>query len=407
MRIGFDATSWGNGRGYGRFTRGLLGALQTANAARGDPHEIVLILDGSAETLVGLPRDLERVVAPTAATTLDAASSSGRRSIGDLWRMRDAAGLARFDLLLFPTVYTYFPPPPRVPTLVVIHDVIPERFPRLVFPNRRLELFWHLKVLAATRRAARILTVSRDSAAGIAQYLRVPPHRIRIVGEGIDARFSPAAARAAAPAAVARFGLDAKGGFLLYVGGLSPHKNLGALVEAFERVHADRQVSSPRLVLAGDHSGDSFFSAYATLRDLVSARGLEQAVIFTDRVTDDELLGLYGAATGLVLPSLAEGFGLPALEALACGTPVVASDAGALPEVIGDTGLFFDPCDASSLDAALRRILSDADLRGDLARRGPVRAAQFSWEHTAALTLAACEEVATRRSARMLSGMPS
>jgi len=396
MRIGFDASCWTNGRGYGRFTRGLLDAVLAENAARGAPHEIVLVLDRASAACVDLPVGVERAVATTDEAAVQAASSSGRRSLRDLWAMRAAADQAKLDLLLYPTVYTYFPPPPRVPTLVTIHDTIAERFPRLVFPNRRLELFWRLKVLAASRRAALVLTVSCDAATDISRHLWVSSARIRVVSEGIDAHFRQPAPPGQVAEAPARFGLDPGTGFLLYVGGLSPHKNLDALIESLGRLRRDPALASLRLVIAGDYSRDSFYSAHTKLRALVAARGLEDAVTFTGFVTDDELVSLYRTAIALVLPSFIEGFGLPAAEALACGTPVVASAVGSLPEVVGDAGLFFDPKDGPGLDAALRRVVTDPALRADLARRGLERAGRFSWVRTAKLTLAACEEAARK-----------
>jgi glycosyltransferase involved in cell wall biosynthesis len=409
MRVGIDVTSWANGRGYGRFTRGLVPALLAANEAAGGPHELVALLDAGADgrgdlELPALPEGLARVVAGTAEAATRAASSGGRRALRDLWAMRAAAGQVGLDVLLYPTVYTYFPPPARVPALVTIHDVIPERFPRLVFPNRRPELFWRLKVGAATRRAALVLTVSRDAARGIARRLRVHPARIRVVGEAPDPRFRPpdGLSREAAARVLARLGLAAGTPYLLYVGGLSPHKNLAALAEAVGRLRRDPAHAALRLVLAGDYAGDSFFSAYPTLRRLVAERGLEGVVVFAGFVPDDDLVGLYQAARALVLPSLGEGFGLPAVEALACGTPVVTSTVGSLPEVVGEAGLFFDPLDAAGLDWALRRVLGDDGLRADLAARGPARARSFSWERTARLTLAALEEAWGARDAAKL-----
>lgn len=385
MRIGIDASSWVNRRGYGRFTRGLLPALLAANEASGRPHRFIAIVDSGAAT-ADLPTDVDRAVAPTAEAVTRAASSSGRRGLRDLWLMRHAATSARLDVLLYPTVYSYFPAPRGVPAVVTIHDVIPERFPRLVFPNRRLELFWRVKVLAATRRARLILTVSRDAARGITRYLGVPAERIRVIGEALDPHFAAPNGRRSPR------GNTEDAPFFLYIGGLSPHKNLASLIEAIGRLRRDPRYATARLVLAGDYTGDSFHSAYPALQALVVARGLENAVRFTGFVSDDELARLYQTTHALVLPSYCEGFGLPAVEALAHGTPVLASTGGALPEVVGDAGLYFDPDDPAGLDWALRRILEDDQLRAQLAGRGPARAACFSWERTAALTLAALAE---------------
>src|SRR5262249_29391329 len=142
--------------------------------------------------------------------------------------------------------------------------------------------------------------------------------------------------------------------FVLYVGGLSPHKNLVRLIEAF----AQAAESGVRLVLVGD-MGDVFHTHVPELRAAVARCRLGDQVHFTGFVPDDDLAYLYNCAEALVQPSLWEGFGLPPVEAMACGTAVVSSTAGSLPEVLGEAGLYFDPTDVAAIAAALRRILSD------------------------------------------------
>lgn len=400
MRLGIDASSWINGRGFGRYTRGLLTALLAETATLAVPPALVAIVDQATAARANLPDGIDVVTAPTRAAATEAASSSGRRALGDLWAMRAAAGRATLDLLVYPTVYTYFPPPARLPTIVTIHDTTPEQHPRLVFPNRRLEFFWRLKVLVATRRAALIVTASQAAARDIRRWLRAPADRVRVIGAGVAPCFEAQAAARGAPAARRALGLDDRTPLLLAVGGLSPHKNLALLIETVARLQRRPGLGALRLALVGDYHADTFHSAYPALRALTRARGLDESVIFTGWVSDAELVGLYGAATALVLPSISEGFGFPAVEALACGTPVVVARAGSLPEVVGPAGLFFELHDVAGLEDALLRLLTDRDLRNDLARRGPPRAAQFTWSETARRLLAVCAEVAPAANGR-------
>ena len=158
--------------------------------------------------------------------------------------------------------------------------------------------------------------------------------------------------------------------FVLYVGGISPHKNLGTLLDAFARLRRDPTCSDCRLVLVGDYSGDVFYSAYDELRQKTKLLGLGEAVHFTGYVADEDLVHLYSAAEVFVLPSLLEGFGLPVIEAMACGAPVVASRRGALPEVVGSAGLLFDPDRPGDLYDVLRRVLTD---------HGAARSPAASW----------------------------
>jgi alpha-1,3-rhamnosyl/mannosyltransferase len=165
-------------------------------------------------------------------------------------------------------------------------------------------------------------------------------------------------------------------GYLLFVGNPKPHKNLPALLAAYAELAA-RRSDLPPLLLAGGE------------RDDAPAGGVRRIGV----VAEGDLPALYRGARALVLPSLWEGFGLPALEAMASGTPVVAAARGALPELVGDAGLLFDPDDATALPAALARIVDDAALRAELARRGRERAAGYSWRETARATLAVYRDV--------------
>jgi glycosyltransferase involved in cell wall biosynthesis len=271
--------------------------------------------------------------------------------------------------------------------VVVIHDLIPEELPRHVFPTRRGALQWWLKVLAARRRADVLVTVSEASRQGIVRRFGMPRRPIAVIPEAADRLFRPLRDDPALPEVLARWGL-AEGRFLLHVGGLSPHKNLEALIDAVAELRRRAGTEACRLALVGDYEGDVFFSAHEAVRRRIVALAMEEAVVLTGYVDDATLAFLYNGAAALVLPSLAEGFGLPAVEAMACGTPVVASRRGALPEVLGGAGLLFDPERPGDLGALLERLLADPDLRDRLRSLGLRRAAEFSWERSARHTFA-------------------
>ena len=175
-----------------------------------------------------------------------------------------------------------------------------------------------------------------------------------------------------------KYRIDSSRRFLLYVGGLSPHKNLPRLLEAFA-IGATEDVD---LVLVGD-TGDVFLTHVPVLKAAVARLGLEARVIFTGFVPDQELAHLYSRAYALVQPSLMEGFGLPPIEAMACGTPVLSSTAGSLPEVVGDAGVFFDPTDVGAMATAIRALLGSADERRVLAAKARERAQRFTWSAAA------------------------
>jgi len=393
VRIGIDASSWANRRGYGRYTRELVRAILDV-----DPNnDYTLFLDAATEQQCpDLPERPRRVVIPTSDAASHAASAEGHRSLTDMWAMTRAvsARSANIDLFYFPTVYTFFPVARRLKPLVTIHDTIAERHPALIFPRRRNRILWSLKVAWAVRQASLLLTVSDTARSELINHFSLGPDRVRVVSDAVGPEFQPINNQPETDRILVHHGLDSSMRFLLYLGGISPHKSLETLVEAFCSLIREDKTGDLRLVLAGDFKGDVFYSSHASLRQRVTERGAEDRVIFAGFVPDVELPHWLGAAQALVMPSVDEGFGLPALEAMACGTPVVVSRAGALPEVVGDAGLLFEPRSAESLAAELRRLLADESLQKSLSARGLARAAQFSWRASARAAIEVFEEVA-------------
>ena len=208
--------------------------------------------------------------------------------------------------------------------------------------------------------------------------------------EGPDAAFGPVGDSARAAHTLAKYGVDPQSRFLLYVGGLSPHKNLGRLIAAWATV-ADSHLDA-KLVLVGDFE-DNFTTEIDHLRAEVDRLGLEESVHLTGFVPDADLAHFYRQAEALVQPSLMEGFGLPAVEAMASGTPVLSSTAGSLPEVVGPAGWFFDPTDGAGMAATMNRLLDQPTERNRLARLALVQARQFTWTRAARLLLDCFEDL--------------
>lgn len=293
----------------------------------------------------------------------------------------------------------YWAPPlrPTVPTVVTVHDLIPLVRPE--YRKRRLVRAYTGLVARATARAAAVIADSAHTAAEIRAHLPIDPERVHVVPLGVAPRFRPAAA-ARAPAdddRALRAALDLPPRFGLYLGGFDPRKNIGVLLAAWKGVHADTGVP---LVIAGraPSGADSLAvdPALAARRAGVPAGALR----LVGAVPDDLLPALYRAAAVFAYPSRHEGFGLPPLEALACGTPVVAARATSLPEVVGDAAVLVDPDDAGAWARALRWVLDDAETAARLRAAGPVWAARFTWDATARRTWAVYEAVVAPRADR-------
>ncbi|MBI2837567.1 MAG: glycosyltransferase family 4 protein [Acidobacteria bacterium] len=393
MRIGIDASCWANRRGYGRYTREIVASILQIDGG----NDYVLFLDSeTARRCDDLPPGSRLVEVSTRRSAVDAASASGHRSLRDIRAMSRAVTAYRpaLDLFYFPSVYTFFPVRRRLNAVVTIHDTIAERHPELIFPHRQNQLLWKLKVRWAMRQASVVVTVSDAARSAIMSLPGMRHERLMVVPDAVSGHFRPCDDISEIDRVLVEHGLEPGARFILYVGGFSPHKNLATVVDAFVTLRCEERFRDVRLVFVGDFQQDVFHSGYRTLRERVKTREVEGKVVFTGFVPDPSLRLFYCAAQALVLPSIDEGFGLPAVEAMACGTPVAASRAGALPEVVGEAGLLFDPRSSAELANLLRRLLSDSGLRAALSKKGLERAARFTWEKSARAALEVFAEAA-------------
>lgn len=391
MRIGVDATCWSNRRGYGRFTRALLNATVAA-----DRTNHYIFFSDLPEDEFPIPAGVEVVRVSSGVPTIQAAGAQGSRSLRDMWALSRTISARPLELFFFPSVYSYVPLTSSVPQLVTIHDVIPERFPELVFPNLRSKLFWRAKVSLACMQARFVVTISDYSKQCLEETLAIPATRLRVVHEASDPAFHKVKSSPAAEL-YRRLGVPDGSRLAVYVGGFSPHKNLSLLVDVFREVQAE--FPDLFLVFAGDYQGDVFFSCYKDLVAQVRAAGLENRVCFTGYMNDGELLQLLNQATVLLLPSFCEGFGLPAVEAAACGTPVIVTACSPLPKLFGEGAIALDPQDRPGWRDALRKVLRDEDLRRRMSAAGLRVAAALSWENSARQLLEIFNEVASPRAA--------
>ncbi|HOG46601.1 MAG TPA: glycosyltransferase family 1 protein [Anaerolineae bacterium] len=265
----------------------------------------------------------------------------------------------------------------RIPSVLTIHDVVYLTHPEWHLPLNRWFLALAMPLFA--RRTRAIIAVSEYTRREVVQLLHVDPAKVHVVYEAADARFRPVREPAALDAVCARYGLRRP--YILYVGAIEPRKNLPLLLRAFSVLARDPAFHH-QLVIAGG-KGWLYDEVYATAAQL----NLGERLRFTGFVADDDLPALYSAADIAAHPAHFEGFGLPPLEAMACGTPVIASAATSLPEVVGDAGLLVPPYDERAWAEALRRVATDRALHHRLAAQGLAQAARFSWEETARRTV--------------------
>jgi glycosyltransferase involved in cell wall biosynthesis len=272
----------------------------------------------------------------------------------------------------------------RARSVVTIHDCIHLMFPQYL-PNRAAYAYARATMWLAAKQSACILTVSEASKRDILHFFNVPAAKVVVIPNAIDERFSRSYSEEEVARVRERYQLDQR--FVLYVGNIKPHKNLVRLIEAFNQLRRG-DLEDLRLLIIGDE-----ISKLPALRRAVHRNKLHKHVRFLGYLPDDTLAILYRLASVFVFPSLYEGFGLPPIEAMASGTPVVTSNVSALPEVTGDAALLADPYDVESIVDAMRQVLSDPALAAEMSRKGLLRAREFSWERSAAKTLEVYQQV--------------
>lgn len=376
MRIGIDAHMIGS-RETGNETY-CLGLVEGLSKLR-DGNQYVVYLS-SKETLIELddqPNFERRVLAHGSS----------------VWRL--AAGYAqasRIDKLDLLHVTYNTPLFTKCPQVVAVHDISYAHFPEF-FSKRDLRLLSKY-VPYSVRSARHVLTLSQSAADDIANVYGVPREKLTVVPLAARKTYTHVADPALVGEVRERFGLA--GPYILAVGNLQPRKNLSRLVEAFAQL--PRSLRDLKLVLVGKAQWQQS-QVYERVKDL----NLEDRVVFTGYVTDDELALLYHSSQALVYPSLYEGFGLPILEAMACGTPVICSNTSSMPEVAGDAALLIDPLNVGEMSEAIAQVAGSGSVRAELAARGLRRNAQFTWQETARQTANVYEKVVEDRAARVVT----
>jgi glycosyltransferase involved in cell wall biosynthesis len=272
----------------------------------------------------------------------------------------------------------------RARRVVTLHDVFPYTNPKT---STRLDwLIYHVWLPQAAQYVDAIITVSAASRFDILRFMHVKEDKVMVIPEAANARYRPMDPDDFQPV-LGRYGITSP--YILYVGSLEKRKNLPRLLEAYARLR--QTLPEWNMVIVGARKWKA-----APIFDTVQRLNLEPYVCFTGYVEEEDLPALYNGAGLFAFPSLYEGFGLPVLEAMACGTPVITSNISSLPEVSGDAALLVDPTDVEGITAAMQRALSEPGLAAAMRQRGLERASQFTWERTARETLAVYEQVLSR-----------
>lgn len=349
--------------GIGRYVSNLARALPAQLAA---DEQLILLCDPSRPSRWQLPapsaqvRWVETAVSPF--------------STNQQWQIPRLLREIRVDLYHSP--YYLMPYRPGVPTLLTFYDLIPQRFPHYVSPRARL--LTNLLTRLALRAAGHVVAISEATRQDMLAFYHTAPEKVTAVPLAADPHFQPQP-----PAEIERIRAqyNLPPAYVLYLGINKPHKNLVNLVLAWEKIVAELAYP-PQLVIAG-----AWDARYPEARETAVRRNLTANITFLGPVAEGDLPGLYSGARLFVFPSQYEGFGLPVIEAMACGTAVACADASSLPEVGGDAAAYFDPTKPEEITAVLHHLLTDESARQRRQTLGLKRAGAFSWEKTAVATL--------------------
>jgi len=356
MRIAIDARKLRD-FGIGTYIRNILTELSRLDR---ETEYVVLCRPDDVESGDVLGRNFHMV--PEAAPTY---------SIAEQFKIPLA--LARERVRLVHEPHYVLPPLLRCRSVVTIHDCIHLMFPEYL-PNKLAYVYAKSSMWTASRKADRILTVSEASKRDILRFFNVPPEKVVVIHNAIDERFLAPANQERMDLVRQRYQLDHP--FILYVGNIKPHKNIERLIAAFGRARGQCH-DDLKLIIIGDE-----ISKYPALRQSVHKHKLDKHVRFLGFQPMETLAAFYRQARAFVFPSLYEGFGLPPLEAMACGAPVVTSNVSSLPEVAGGAALLVDPYNEEAIADGIVRAVTDEGLRAVLIEKGKQRARMFSWKQS-------------------------
>lgn len=362
-RIGIDARKLKD-YGIGSYIRELIDAI--ARRPESERYRFLVYLGPfDRDALPSLPSHFE-------VADEEAPGYSISELTGFAWR------IFRDRLDLFHATHYVLPPLPKTRAVVTIHDIIHLLYPQFL-PNRAAHLYARFMIRRALQRADRIITVSYNSRRDLADYYGIPAARTEVIYNGVSARFRPDVPEADVRRVCEKHGLERP--YLLFLGGEKPHKNVQNVVRAFGEARRRREIPHS-LVLAGPMPRNP-----GRLEALVSGLDLAPAIRRTGVVTDEDLPALYSGADALLYPTLYEGFGLPVIEAMACGIPVLTSSTSALQEIAGGYAYLVDPMDVDAIARGIVTLATDEKVRADYAALGLKRALDFSWDKAAEKTL--------------------
>ncbi len=379
MHIGIDVSSAVNQRaGIGRYTRQLV-----KNLLRPDSEDYFSLF-----TFYGDEKGFSQDVGSAEKVEFKSKHYPGRFFRFMLFALY-ATGLSPDFLVspldLFHSPDHVFPACKKIPTVLTIHDlaflIYPENYTRI---NRR---YLMAMIPKSVRNARKIITDADNTKKDLVRLLKVPEEKIHVIHPGIESRFRPMS-KDNGTEIRARYYVP-NDFYLLYVGTLEPRKNLANLIKAYYEIKNNKGIQH-KLVICGAAGW-----LYQKLFKLVVELDLQNDIVFTGHIPDEHLPAVYSRAELLIYPSIYEGFGLPPLEAMACGIPVICSNTSSLPEVVGDAAILIDPYNIEKIAEAMIRVISDEDLKSELKEKGLKRAKAFTWEKTAEETLKVYREAVT------------
>lgn len=360
MRIGIDCRIFSsNFTGIGRYTHELVNELIKINNENKRTHELVLFFNQPEYSNYEPPNPSVKKV------LVNAKHYSLREQITfPKILKRENCDIVHFPHFNVPILY-------RRSYTVTIHDLTLSLYPGHKMNKWYHRLAYHLTIKNATKKAKRVIAVSQNTKNDIVEHLHIPEEKIEVIYNGISDKFTLIEDPAITEKTLKKYKITKQ--FLLYTGVWRSHKNLPRLIEAFALLRKNIDL---QLVITGKPDPN-----YPEVKAAVKNYNLQDDIIFTDLVEEDELIHLYNAAHTYVFPSLYEGFGFPPLESMKCGTPVVASNRSSIPEICGpENAVFFDPEHPEDIANKIKSLYKDADLQASLIEKGHRRASEFTWE---------------------------